>query len=104
MRISDWSSDVCSSDLPDAQTEATERFNGDGEAQSLLANTYRLDQVSVEDFDAGFYPRGHGPLWDLVDNPTSIALSEPFGNANKPVAQVCHAPAELTEERGRDGE
>ena len=65
------------SDEPDAQTEATERFNGDGEAQTLLANTYRLDQVSAEDFDAVFYPGGHGPLWDLVNNPTSIARSSP---------------------------
>ncbi|HAB85653.1 MAG TPA: type 1 glutamine amidotransferase domain-containing protein, partial [Pseudomonas sp.] len=92
------------SDQPDAQTEATERFNGDGEAQTLLANTYRLDQVSAEDFDAVFYPGGHGPLWDLVNNPTSIALIESFVKADKPVGAVCHAPAALTEVRGKDGE
>ncbi|MCC8344225.1 type 1 glutamine amidotransferase domain-containing protein [Pseudomonas stutzeri] len=92
------------SDEPDAQTEATERFNGDGEAQTLLANTYRLDQVSAEDFDAVFYPGGHGPLWDLVNNPTSIALIESFIKADKPVGAVCHAPAALTEVRGKDGE
>ena len=92
------------SDQPDAQTEATERFNGDGEAQTLLANTYRLDQVSAEDFDAVFYPGGHGPLWDLVNNPTSIALIESFVKSDKPVGAVCHAPAALTEVRGKDGE
>ncbi len=92
------------SDEPDAQTEATQRFNGDGEAQTLLANTYRLDQVSVEDFDALFFPGGHGPLWDLVENPTSIALIESFVRAGKPVAAVCHAPAALTEVRGKDGQ
>ncbi|MDN4882367.1 DJ-1/PfpI family protein, partial [Escherichia coli] len=68
------------------------------------ANTYRLDQVSAEDFDAVFYPGGHGPLWDLVDNPSSIALIESFVKADKPVAAVCHAPAALTEVRGMDGE
>ena len=92
------------SDQPDAQTEATERFNRDGEAQTLLANTYRLDQVSAADFDAVFYPGGHGPLWDLVNDPTSIALLESFVKADKPVAAVCHAPAALSEVRGKDGE
>ena len=92
------------SDEPDAQTEATERFNGDGEAQTLLANTYRLDQVSVEDFDAVFYPGGHGPLWDLHNNPDSVALLNAFSRAGKPIGAVCHAPVVLLNARAADGE
>jgi putative intracellular protease/amidase len=39
-----------------------------------------------------------------VNNPTSIALIESFVKADKPIGAVCHAPAALTEVRGKDGE
>jgi len=42
-----------------------------------------------------FYPGGHGPLWDLADDASSIALIEAFYGAGKPVSAVCHAPAVL---------
>ncbi|MGM3389085.1 type 1 glutamine amidotransferase domain-containing protein [Stutzerimonas stutzeri] len=92
------------SDAPDAQTEMTKRFKNDAEGQALLANTRKLDEVSAADFDAVFYPGGHGPLWDLSGNPTSIALIESFIQAGKPVAAVCHAPAALVAVRGAGGE
>jgi len=92
------------SDEPDAQTAATRRFNGDAEAKSELANTRRLEDVSAADFDAVFYPGGHGPLWDLSTSATSIALIESFLKAGKPVAAVCHAPAALVGVRGENGE
>jgi len=92
------------SDEPDAQTAVTRRFNGDAEAKSELANTRRLEDVSAADFDAVFYPGGHGPLWDLSTSATSIALIESFLKAGKPVAAVCHAPAALVGVRGENGE
>ena len=92
------------SDAPDAQTEMTKRFKNDAEGQALLANTRKLDEVSAEDFDAVFYPGGHGPLWDLTGNAKSIALIESFIQARKPVAAVGHAPAALVQVRGADGE
>ena len=92
------------SDAPDAQTEMTKRFKNDAEGQALLANTHKLDEVSAEDFDAVFYPGGHGPLWDLTGNAKSIALIESFIQARKPVAAVCHAPAALVQVRSADGE
>ncbi|QGZ32456.1 type 1 glutamine amidotransferase domain-containing protein [Stutzerimonas stutzeri] len=92
------------SDAPDAQTEMTRRFGGDEEAQALLANTHTLAELVADDFDAVFYPGGHGPLWDLAGDPASIALIESFIKAGKPVAAVCHAPAALVEVRGEDGE
>ncbi|MGK9065709.1 type 1 glutamine amidotransferase domain-containing protein [Stutzerimonas chloritidismutans] len=92
------------SDAPDAQTEMTKRFKNDAESQALLANTRKLDEVSAADFDTVFYPGGHGPLWDLTSNPTSIALIEAFIEAKKPVGAVCHAPAALVQVRGADGE
>ena len=86
------------------QTEDTRRFENDPEAQAALANTVKLADMRVEDFDAVFYPGGHGPLWDLYNNDHSVALIEGFMSANKPVAAVCHAPAVLLRARGSDGE
>jgi putative intracellular protease/amidase len=83
------------SDLPENQTPAMARFKKDAAAQKVFANTKKLSEVRSEDFDAVFYPGGHGPMWDLADNPDSIRLIESFYNAGKPVAAVCHAPAVL---------
>ncbi|MBU2938537.1 type 1 glutamine amidotransferase domain-containing protein [Lacinutrix sp. C3R15] len=93
-----------SSDAPDAATEATERFNKDKETKALIANTHTLSNINVDDFDAVFYPGGHGPLWDLANDETSIALIEKFNMQNKLVAFVCHAPAALKGVKGTDGE
>ncbi len=92
------------SDLPENQTENTKRFRADDAAQSQLANTKKLTDVSADDFDAVFYPGGHGPMWDMPDNATSITLIEAFVKADKPVSAVCHAPVALTNVRGKDGE
>ncbi|WP_298125628.1 type 1 glutamine amidotransferase domain-containing protein [Brevundimonas sp.] len=92
-----------SSDEPDAQSEDTRRFKADTEAQSVLAHTVRLDSVSAADFEAVFYPGGHGPLWDLAEDKASIALIEAFAKADKPVASVCHAPGVLRHVKGPDG-
>lgn len=81
------------SDEPDFQTEATERFKKDADAQAALANTSKLSDVSPDDYDAVFYPGGHGPLWDLAEDRSSIALIESMYAAGKTVAAVCHAPA-----------
>jgi len=83
------------SNEPDFQTEQTHRFEADAEAVAQLASTVRLDSVSQADYDAVFYPGGHGPLWDLAEDKHSIALIESFLGANKHVALVCHAPGVL---------
>src|SRR5690606_6393464 len=91
------------SDEPSAQTDATRRFSDDPAAQKVLANTHKLKDVSAADFDAVFYPGGHGPLWDLADDATSIALIEAMLAAGKPVAAVCHAPGVLRHVKSADG-
>jgi putative intracellular protease/amidase len=83
------------SDTPEGKTELTERFKADAAAQRVLANTARLADMKAEDYDAVFYPGGHGPMWDLAEDPVSIALIERFYNLGKPVAFVCHAPGVL---------
>ncbi|WP_457977281.1 type 1 glutamine amidotransferase domain-containing protein [Ectopseudomonas composti] len=92
------------SDLPDFQTEATHRFAADPAAQQALATTVRLSDVKAEDFDTVFYPGGHGPLWDLAESDTSIALIESFERAGKPIGFVCHAPGVLRHVKAANGE
>ena len=92
------------SDASEAQTDATRRFRDDPETQAALANTTKLIDVSAASFDAVFYPGGHGPMWDMPDNATSIALIEAFVAADKPVAAVCHAPIALKNVRTTDGD
>jgi len=91
------------SDAPDFQTEATHRFKADSAAQKVLSSTLKLAEVSAADFDAVFYPGGHGPLWDLAEDPSSIALIEAMLAAGKPVATVCHAPGVLRHPKTSDG-
>ncbi|GAA0822323.1 type 1 glutamine amidotransferase domain-containing protein [Colwellia sp. D2M02] len=92
------------SEMADFQTPATVKYFKDTEAQQLIANTQVLSQISADDFDAVFYPGGHGPLWDLTDNNDSIQLIEQFLAANKPVATVCHATAALLNVKDSAGE
>jgi putative intracellular protease/amidase len=83
------------SDLPENQTPAMTRFKNDPDAQKVFATTKMLKDMRSEDFDAIFYPGGHGPMWDLAEDPVSISLIESFYGSEKPVAAVCHAPGVL---------
>jgi putative intracellular protease/amidase len=83
------------SDLPENQTPAMARFKQDERAQKELSQTFKLATVKAVDYDTVFYPGGHGPLWDLAEDPNSIALLESFYNSGKPIALVCHAPGVL---------
>ncbi len=92
------------SDTPENQTEATKRFKADEALQQKLANTVLLSKVSAADYDAVFYPGGHGPLWDLNKDENSIKLIEDFWKNKKPVAAVCHAPAVLLNVKDEAGQ
>ncbi|NML85672.1 type 1 glutamine amidotransferase domain-containing protein [Polaromonas sp.] len=91
------------SDEPDSQTDATRRFKSDAAAQSALAHTGKLSDVQASGFDAVFYPGGHGPLWDLAEDPNSIKLIEAMTAAGKTVSAVCHAPGVLRHVKAADG-
>ena len=91
------------SDAPDAQSEDTRRFRNDAAAMQALAHTKPLRDIAIADHDAVFYPGGHGPLWDLSEDPLSVALIQDALAAGKPVAAVCHGPAVLRDVCGSDG-
>ena len=88
---------------PEAQTPATIRFKRDKEAQAAFAHTRKLAEISPTDFDAVFYPGGHGPLWDLAEDQNSIKLIETMYADGKPVSAVCHGPAAFRHAKGPDG-
>ena len=83
------------SDQPENQTPSMTRFKKDPAAQKDLANTARLADMKAEDFDTVFYAGGHGPMWDLAEDPVSIKLIESFYNSGKTIAFVCHGPGVL---------
>lgn len=91
------------SDAAEAQTDDTRRFKADAEAQTALAHTVKLAAVDADSFDAVFYPGGHGPLWDLAGDPSSIRLVEAFARSGRPIGAVCHAPAIFRHTKGEDG-
>jgi putative intracellular protease/amidase len=92
------------SDDAAAQTDATRRFKTDSAAQSALAATVKVSTLNAANFDAVFYPGGHGPLWDLAEDTASIALINAMVAEGKPVAAVCHAPAVLRHAKAPSGE
>lgn len=92
------------SDLPENQTEATKRFHADEALKTKLSQSVKLSEVNEGDYDAVFYPGGHGPLWDLANDKTSISLIETFYSHQKPVAFVCHAPGVLIHVKDANGE
>jgi putative intracellular protease/amidase len=92
------------SELEDFQTPSTKRYDADNDVQALMVNTSKLADVDAADYDAVFYPGGHGPLWDLTDNEVSIALIEGFLATNKPIGAVCHATAAFLNVKDTSGE
>lgn len=83
------------SEDPSAATEDTRRYDADTTLLEKLKNTHRLSDIISADYDAVFYPGGHGPLWDLTTDKISIVMIEDFYIQNKPIAFVCHSPAVL---------
>jgi putative intracellular protease/amidase len=86
------------------QTEDTARFQADEAAKTALANTAKLSEVNASDFDGVFYPGGHGPMWDLVNDALSINLIEAFWATDKVVSTVCHASIALANAKDTNGE
>lgn len=74
--------------------------------KSLWQNTQTISSVlgRINEFDAVFYPGGHGPVFDLVTDKDSIQLIQDFWTAGKPVAAVCHGPVVLVNVKDASGE
>lgn len=89
--------------MPEYKTPSSERFYNDLNAQNIIQNTKKLLDMSSNDFDAIFYPGGHGPLWDLVEDKHSIKLIEDFYNNDKIISFLCHSVALLKHPKTTNG-
>lgn len=92
------------SELPEAQTIASHRYYNDHILLVKVASSLELNEIDQDDYDAVFYPGGHGPLWDLSKDENSIQLIEDFYRHDKPIAFVCHAPAALMMVKDANGD
>ena len=92
------------SNEPEFRTELTKRFEKDAEGMAVMAHTKKLADINIEDFDAVFYPGGHGPMWDLAEDPVSIRLLERAAALDMPIGAVCHAPGVFRHVKGKDGQ
>ncbi|MEU3410310.1 type 1 glutamine amidotransferase domain-containing protein [Streptomyces sp. NPDC006658] len=61
----------------------------------------QLSDARVEDYDAVYFPGGHGPMEDLWSDPDAGRLLTAALASGKPLAVVCHAPAALLATRVR---
>jgi hypothetical protein len=60
-----------------------------------LRGPIELADARLDDYDAVYYPGGHGPMQDLSDNADSGRLLTAALASGKPLAVVCHAPAAM---------
>ncbi len=67
--------------------EGTRRFVADRLARDDLADTLRLDQIVVDDFDAAFCIGFSGSIWE-ADNLGVASIIGTFLNEGKPVAII----------------
>jgi len=72
------------------------------EAIETLEHTLPLSEIEG-DFDAVFFPGGHGTMYDLPENPYVTEIVERFARDNKVIGAVCHGPAALVGPRTADG-
>ncbi|MEU6862252.1 type 1 glutamine amidotransferase domain-containing protein [Streptomyces sp. NPDC046876] len=68
-----------------------------------LQQPVKLEEVDLGDYDAVFYPGGHGPMEDLAVDAVSGRLLAAALASGKPLGVVCHAPAALLAARNADG-
>ncbi|MGW1468036.1 type 1 glutamine amidotransferase domain-containing protein [Streptomyces sp. NPDC002308] len=68
-----------------------------------LRTPLALDDVRLDEYDAVFYPGGHGPMEDLAVDPVSGELLTRALDSGKPLGVVCHAPAALLAAKRPDG-
>ncbi|MGW4163602.1 type 1 glutamine amidotransferase domain-containing protein [Streptomyces sp. NPDC004788] len=75
--------------------EGADRIAATLDAMAELRRPVRLEDVRLDDYDAVFYPGGHGPMEDLAVDAVSGRLLIDTLASGKPLGVVCHAPAAL---------
>jgi putative intracellular protease/amidase len=85
-------------------TGAARKFLRDAAAMAWLEQAIPLENILPRDYDMVFIPGGHGPMWDLGDNPVLCQLLTVFIREGKPLGAVCHGVAGLLSLQAPGGE
>ncbi|NQX97318.1 MAG: type 1 glutamine amidotransferase domain-containing protein [Flavobacteriales bacterium] len=85
------------SELPEWQTKDTLKFAKDKEAMAFLNNSLNFSKLDNNDYDMVYFPGGHGPMWDFIDNPKLTQFLEAFISQSKPIGALCHGVAILVD-------
>lgn len=83
------------SQLTENVTSSNRRFKKDEKAQKDFEYTQQLSELTADNFDALFFPGGHGPMGDLATDLNTSRLVLEFYTQDKPIGAVCHGPAAL---------
>ncbi|MFD0274911.1 type 1 glutamine amidotransferase domain-containing protein [Kitasatospora sp. NPDC127111] len=83
--------------------EGAERIAAGLDAFAELRKPVRLEDIDLAEYDAVFYPGGHGPMEDLAVNADSGRLLAAALDSGKPLGVVCHGPAALLAATRADG-
>lgn len=91
------------SESKDWMTEDTIRFKGDKTAMFQMNTSLRLDEVNPSEYDLVYFPGGHGPMWDFVNNPLLNNTLQHFIQEEKVIAAMCHGVSVLVDALDADG-
>ena len=80
-----------------------DRFLADPIAQAAIATTHPVASINMADYDAVFFPSGHGTTWDLPHNAAIANIVRDADAAGKIIASVCHGAASLVSATRADG-
>jgi putative intracellular protease/amidase len=92
--------DPSSRDLDD---EVNARFMSDANMATQIDNTHALKDVQLGDYDAIYFPGGHGTMWDFPESDDIQSAIRTMYEDGKVVAAVCHGPAAFVNVKLSDG-
>lgn len=87
----------------DSITESVKRFKADEQAMQKVNNSGKISETDFSNYDAIFFPGGHGAVVDLPFDEVLANKTGNFFDSGKPVAAICHGPGGLVEAKRSDG-
>lgn len=87
----------------DSITESVKRFKADKQAMVKVKNSGKIADTNFLQYDAIFFPGGHGAVVDLPFDKILAEKTGKFFDSGKPVAAICHGPGGLVEAKRDDG-
>lgn len=87
----------------DMDDSVNREFLEDEDVNEKIKSAPALGDLDVSQYDAIYFPGGHGTMWDLPDHADVQAAVRDMYEAGKVVAAVCHGPAAFVNVKLGDG-